>query len=60
MTLDEAIQHLTETLSNSNHNWSCDECKQEHEQLLDWLLELKYLRSLINSYNNFMNEKELD
>lgn len=60
MTLDEAIQHLTETLSNNNHNWSCSECKQEHEQLLDWLLELKYLRNLINSYNNFITEKELD
>ena len=44
MTLEEAIKHLEETLSNPNHEWSCAECKAEHEQLLAWLKELKELR----------------
>ena len=43
MTLDDAIQHLKETLSDENHEWSCEECKQEHKQLLEWLTELKRL-----------------
>lgn len=45
MTLDEAIEHLEETLTNSDHRWSCAECKSEHEQLLKWLIELKQRRS---------------
>lgn len=45
MTLNEAIEHLEETLTNSDHRWSCAECKSEHEQLLKWLIELKQRRS---------------
>lgn len=45
MSLDEAIEHLEETLTNIDHKWSCDECKSEHEQLLEWLIELKQRRS---------------
>lgn len=44
MNLDDAIQHLTETLTNPNHEWSCPECKAEHEQLAEWLKELKDYR----------------
>lgn len=44
MTLDEAIDHLRETLANEKHEWSCEECKSEHEQLLKWLVELKSYR----------------
>lgn len=45
MSLDEAIEHLEETLTNIDHKWSCDECKSKHEQLLEWLIELKQRRS---------------
>ena len=44
MTLEEAIQHLEETLADDKHEWSCDECKAEHEQLLSWLKELKVIK----------------
>ena len=44
MTLEEAIIHLEETLSDKNREWSCDECRQEHIQLLGWLRELQRLR----------------
>lgn len=45
MTLDEAIQHLRETLADDKHEWSCKECRQEHIELLSFLLELKSYRS---------------
>lgn len=44
MTLEEAIAHLRETLNDANHNWSCEECKSEHKQLLEWLIELQERR----------------
>lgn len=44
LTLDEAINHLDETLEDDSRVWSCEECKQEHMQLREWLIELKGLR----------------
>lgn len=41
-TLDEAIQHLNELLADND--FGCDECKQEHQELLLMLQELKQLR----------------
>lgn len=37
MTLEEAIKHLEESLADPGHDWGCEECKGEHEQLLKWL-----------------------
>lgn len=39
MTLDEAIQHAQEVA-----NKGCDQCAKDHQQLADWLKELKELR----------------
>lgn len=39
MTIDEAISHLRDIIPDL-----CDECKKEHEQLLEWLIELKKFR----------------
>jgi hypothetical protein len=44
MRLEEAIDHLEEMLADENHEWPCDQCREEHEQLLGWLQELKGLR----------------
>lgn len=44
MRLEEAIDHLEEMLADENHEWPCDDCREEHEQLLGWLKELKGLR----------------
>lgn len=44
MTLEEAIKHLEESLADPGHDWGCEECKAEHEQLAEWLRELKELR----------------
>ena len=59
MTLDEAIKHCEEKakeLKEEAHSYSddkrysgaeadCLECAREHEQLAEWLKELKYLSS---------------
>lgn len=44
MTLDEAILHLKETLADPTHDWGCEECKVEHEQLLEWLEDYNQLK----------------
>lgn len=46
MTLVEAIEHLRESLNDPNHAWDCEECKKEHQQLLDWLIELWGYRAI--------------
>lgn len=50
MTLDGAILHLKETLADPTHDWGCEECKCEHEQLLVWLEDYKELRA-VNTEN---------
>ena len=65
--LDEAIKHCREkaeelraeadmyykSLIYSNDTGdSCLECAKEHEQLAEWLTELKAVRELVNRYYN--------
>ena len=40
MILDEAIKHAQERA-----NQDCTECVKEHQQLAEWLLELKEFRA---------------
>ena len=47
MTLDEAIEHLKYSIKNNN--FGCEECKQEHIQLLNWLIELKEFKERENN-----------
>ena len=42
--LKEAIEHLEDTLNDPDHDWGCKECKKEHEQLRNWLIELRFRR----------------
>lgn len=42
MSLEEAISHLKELLDN--HDFECLKCKQNHEELLGFLKELKQRR----------------
>lgn len=55
MNLDEAIQHCKEKAKELREQpfkekmdiedvASCEECAEEHEQLAEWLMELKKLR----------------
>ena len=41
ITLDDAIAHLDNTLSDTGRKWSCESCRQEHVQLRAWLAELR-------------------
>jgi len=45
MKLQEAIDHLSESLNDPNREW-CEECRQEHEQLHKFLVELKWRRKI--------------
>ena len=45
MSLDEAIEHLNDTLNSTDRMWSCDSCKHEHEQLRNWLIELREMKN---------------
>lgn len=45
MSLDEAIEHLNDTLNSTDRMWSCDSCKREHEQLRNWLIELREIKN---------------
>lgn len=51
MTLNEAIEHLNDILQ-PNKKWECEECRNEHIQLRDWLNELK-------SYKDLEEQKKL-
>lgn len=42
MTIEEAIAHAQKTADTRTD--LCDECREEHRQLADWLVELKQLR----------------
>ena len=57
MTLQGAIDHLKDTLSDNDHKWNCEECKNEHEQLLKWLLELQKYRIIANEIANLLREE---
>lgn len=48
MTLSEAIEHLEEILGDSNHDFGCESCKKEHEQLLGWLKDLQYAKQFLS------------
>lgn len=52
MTLEEAIQHLKESIADPTHKWGCEECKEEHEQLLEFLQELKMYRETFGDVKN--------
>ena len=49
MTIDEAIVHAREVASRKfDDRVHCIRCAEEHEQLAEWLEELKILKSLKN------------
>ena len=57
MTLEEAIKHAEEVSATS-----CDECREEHEQLATWLKELKKLKTesiVISKYSTAWDAAQL-
>lgn len=60
MELTDAINHLKESLADPTHKWGCEECKEEHEQLLKWLIdyvELKHTHAELMLDYIHLNEK---
>ena len=49
MKLQGGIDHLKELLAEDN--FGCAECRNEHEQLLMWLLELSLYRQCLNIHD---------
>ena len=41
MDIQEAIEHLNDVLMDDDRWTDCTECKEEHEQLREWLAELQ-------------------
>lgn len=39
-----SISHLETMLKDAEHKWCSEECKQDHEMLLGWLIELQARR----------------
>lgn len=71
MTLDEAIKHCEEkaeelnkevlkqaNLCNAKEVADCQECAREHEQLAEWLKELKDLRESLAVIRNIERSDE--
>lgn len=44
MTLEEAITHCKEVVARET-DAICDECRKEHQQLLEWLQELQLIHN---------------
>lgn len=48
--IDEAIQHCIEVIGAGG----CQDCMEEHVQLVDWLRELKYQRMLRDAQDKYL------
>ena len=70
MTLDEAILHAREVAERNRKQYkncpsdrtdiryqTCEECAEEHEQLAEWLEELKSYRASV--FSGYMTQKML-
>ena len=60
MTLDDAIAHLDNTLSDTGRKWSCESCRMEHVQLRAWLDELRYIKRKRNTPLTLDELREMD
>ena len=44
------IEHLEEVLSDPEREWSCEDCRKDHERLLRYLKELLWRRKYGSSH----------
>lgn len=58
MTLEEAIANLKESIEDHTHECGCDECREEHEQLLKWLVDYEELKQAHTETVEDMKELE--
>ena len=55
MTLEEAIAHAREVASAQKDK--CEQCAKDHEQLAEWLEELKELRQAVDEFKKDIIDK---
>lgn len=70
MTIDEAIKHceeiakdktnLASTLWDSKEKARCEDCAEEHRQLVEWLKELKRQREAWEKVKAEIDQKQYD
>ena len=56
LSIDEAIAHCVEIAQKE----SCTQCAKDHQQLADWLMELKDLRAELNDNAIYIAELEAE
>ena len=56
MKLEDAISHLEEILNDSLREWSCKECRDQHEDLYSFLKELKQRRETDSVWHDFKKD----
>lgn len=69
LSIDEAITHAREVAKRNREQWknctadrrdiehqTCEQCAKEHEQLAEWLEELKALKNGLNIKCDSLNE----
>ena len=59
MDIKSAIEHLNEILSDDSRWKQCEECKNEHVQLKEWLEELQQYHKIgtIDEYRTVMEKR---
>lgn len=60
LTLDDAIAHLDDTLSDTGRKWSCESCRMEHVQLRAWLAELRDIKQKRNAQLTLDELRQMD
>ena len=60
LTLDDAIAHLDDTLSDTGRKWSCESCRMEHVQLRAWLAELREIKQERNAPLTLAELRQID
>ena len=60
LTLDDAITHLDDTLSDTGHKWSCESCRMERTQLRAWLAELREIKQERNAPLTLAELRQID
>ena len=60
LTLDDAIAHLDDTLSDTGRKWSCESCRMEHVQLRAWLAELRDIKQERNAPLTLAELRKMD
>ena len=53
LTIQEAIDHCYDVI---NQNKACEECQEDHKQLIEWLEELRNYRKNDPSYTEDINK----